>query len=125
MVSQFAHGPSDLASLSAEGYAAAADIRRSLSYIEVPLELPLLDKVTLVDTPGLNSPNEAHTPSAITKRCAKSHPRRRRAGAAVAVGSGRCLVRIQGSKVRFADRPEVISSMAKASNPMRRISYGI
>jgi hypothetical protein len=79
MVSQFAHGPSDLASLSAEGYAAAADIRRSLSYIEVPLESPLLDKVTLVDTPGLNSPNEAHTTSAITKRCAKSHPRRRRA----------------------------------------------
>jgi small GTP-binding protein len=52
---------SDLVSLSAEGDTAAADIRRSLSYIEVPLEVPLLDKVTLVDTPGLNSPNEAHT----------------------------------------------------------------
>ena len=37
-------------------------------------------------------------PSAITKVCAKSHPRRRRA-----VERGRCPVRTQGSKVRFAD----------------------
>jgi small GTP-binding protein len=52
---------SKLASLSAEGDAEAVAIRQSLSYIEVPLEVKLLDRVTLVDTPGLNSPNEAHT----------------------------------------------------------------
>ena len=36
------------------------------------------------------------------QRVCKSHPRRRRA-----VGLGRCPVRAQGSKVRFADHPEV------------------
>jgi hypothetical protein len=39
-------------------------------------------------------------PSAISKVCAKSHPRRRRA-----VELGRCPVRTWGSKVRFADQP--------------------
>ena len=52
---------SELVVLSAEDNAEAAAIRQSLSYIEVPLDVDLLDKVTLVDTPGLNSPNEAHT----------------------------------------------------------------
>ena len=52
---------SDLTSLSAEGDAESAKTRQSLSFVEVPLENPLLDRVTLVDTPGLNSPNEAHT----------------------------------------------------------------
>jgi hypothetical protein len=36
----------------------------------------------------------------LTKGSAKSHPRRRRAGVAFAVRSGRCPVRAQGSKVR-------------------------
>jgi hypothetical protein len=48
--------------------------------------------------------------------------------------SSRLVARFLGSvtreslpkrKVRFADHPEVISSMAKASNPIRRLSYGI
>jgi small GTP-binding protein len=52
---------SELTLLSAEGDTESANIRQSLSFVEVPLENPLLDKVTLVDTPGLNSPNATHT----------------------------------------------------------------
>jgi hypothetical protein len=39
---------SELASLSAEGDVAAADIRGSLSYIEVPLDVPLLGKISFI-----------------------------------------------------------------------------
>ncbi len=52
---------SRLSSLSAEGDLEAASVRDALAYLEVPLDIDFLDNVTLVDTPGLNSPNEAHT----------------------------------------------------------------
>ncbi len=56
-------------------------------------------------------------PSAITKGCAKSHPRRRRA-----VRSGRCPVRAQGSKVRVADHSGSIASWLESGVGA---SYGI
>jgi small GTP-binding protein len=52
---------SRLSSLSAEGDPDTASIRKSLAYLEVPLDHGLLNQITLVDTPGLNSPNETHT----------------------------------------------------------------
>jgi small GTP-binding protein len=52
---------SKLAALSSETTPATAAIRESISFIEVPIDLPLLDRVTLVDTPGVNSQYEKHT----------------------------------------------------------------
>jgi len=50
-----------LRELSSEGTVEAADMREGLSHIEVSLSKKLLRQVTLVDTPGLNSPYESHT----------------------------------------------------------------
>lgn len=47
--------------LSAEGDEEAASFRVSIDYLEVRLPAELLKKVTIVDTPGLNSDNEYHT----------------------------------------------------------------
>jgi small GTP-binding protein len=52
---------SKLVALSSENNPELAQIRNNLSFIEVPLKHPLLDKVTLVDTPGIDSLYEAHT----------------------------------------------------------------
>ncbi len=51
---------SKLASLSSETDPEAASLRESLSFIEVPIDLPLLATVTLVDTPGINAICAAH-----------------------------------------------------------------
>lgn len=50
-----------LASLSAEGDAEGKKIRESLLYLEVKIPNALLKKITVVDTPGLNSDNPLHT----------------------------------------------------------------
>jgi hypothetical protein len=50
-----------LASISAEGGSSFSRLRSSLSHLEVGLDLPLLERFTLIDTPGLNSPIQAHT----------------------------------------------------------------
>jgi hypothetical protein len=54
-------------------------------------------------------------PSAITKGCTKSHPRRRRP-----VGSGRCPVRAQGSKVRFGFTGVIFNGSRWAHSPSGR-----
>ncbi|WP_284639571.1 right-handed parallel beta-helix repeat-containing protein [Paenibacillus silviterrae] len=50
-----------LHSLSAEGDAEGARLRSELDYLEVRLPVELLKKVTIVDTPGLNSDIQHHT----------------------------------------------------------------
>ncbi|MDQ0193536.1 right-handed parallel beta-helix repeat-containing protein [Paenibacillus wynnii] len=50
-----------LHSLSAEGDEDIRKLRDSIDYIEVRIPVALLRKVTIVDTPGLNSNNEHHT----------------------------------------------------------------
>ncbi|WNS46310.1 right-handed parallel beta-helix repeat-containing protein [Paenibacillus sp. MMS20-IR301] len=50
-----------LHALSAEGDEGTAAFRASIDYLEVRLPVDLLRKVTIVDTPGLNSDNEHHT----------------------------------------------------------------
>jgi len=52
---------SRLRELSSEGTAEAAGMREGLSHIEVSLDRAILQMVTLVDTPGLNSTIESHT----------------------------------------------------------------
>jgi len=50
-----------LAKLSAESDDQYADFRKNIYYVEVFLRIPLLKYITIVDTPGFNSINEAHT----------------------------------------------------------------
>jgi small GTP-binding protein len=52
---------SKLVALSSENSLELAQIQKNISFIEVPLQQPLLDKVTLIDTPGIDSLYEAHT----------------------------------------------------------------
>lgn len=50
-----------LHALSAEGDEEGARLRSELSYLEVRLPIEILRRITIVDTPGLNSDNPLHT----------------------------------------------------------------
>ncbi|GMK40578.1 hypothetical protein PCCS19_36340 [Paenibacillus sp. CCS19] len=53
-----------LHALSSEGDDEVRKLRDAIDYLEVKLPVELLKKVTVVDTPGLNSDNEHHTKAA-------------------------------------------------------------
>lgn len=50
----------ELADLTAEGDSEKAQLRDSIKYVELFLPQPLLKKLTIVDTPGLNVDNNKH-----------------------------------------------------------------
>jgi GTPase Era involved in 16S rRNA processing len=58
-VKEFAIGA--LARLSAEGDVEGERLRKGLKYVEVYCHSPILKDLILVDTPGLNAHNAAHT----------------------------------------------------------------